>query len=229
MVYRETGPLPLIYSRIIKMISYWARAKSNKFLSSLVITTFNDSKWSNDIKIILCNLNMGDAYLLGFSNINKFLSTMKSRMYEYGFKFLDELICDSNKCEMYEKFALYEDVNILPNYMSLKLDNACTRRLARFRCRNHKLLIERGSWLRPKLLRNDRICQMCLIVEDEYHFVLICPLYSTLREHYIKPKYWENPSISKFVELMNGNKSDQYQLCHFIRKAEELYEQIHCL
>ena len=43
------------------------------------------------------------------------------------------------------------------------------------------------------------------MLEDEYHFVIECKLYSDLRIKYI-PKYnWKRPSMNKFVELLNSN------------------------
>ena len=206
------------------MIGYWARSKSSdKFMVTQVIKAHSDSKWCNDINIILQNLNMGEVFDAGFGDLTKFMTAFKSRLFDYGFKFLEEQIIDSSKCDLYSKFSLFEDIIILPNYLKYKMDNSSTCTLARFRCRNHRLLIERGSWFRPKLDKELRLCPTCKLIEDEFHFVLICPLYSTLREHYLKRKYWENPSLTKFVSLMNGSKSDLYQLSHFIRKGEELY------
>ena len=44
----------------------------------------------------------------------------------------------------------------------------------------------------------------CNLIEDEFHFILVCPMYSSFR-HYI-PKYYTNrPSMFKFIELLNNN------------------------
>ena len=54
---------------------------------------------------------------------------------------------------------------------------------------NLQIAIER---LHGKVARENRICKYCLnnsnkhIVEDNFHFLLICPLYANLREKYIK-------------------------------------------
>ena len=54
--------------------------------------------------------------------------------------------------------------------------------LSRFRLSNHSLLIEKGRYTKPKLDRSDRICFNCLSdIEDEFHFVIRCPLYSQER------------------------------------------------
>ena len=224
MVYRETGRLPLIYNRLYRMISYWVkRQKTENVLVSQFMIKCPLAKWNKDIHIILNNVNMSDAYVFGVGECNNFLRTFKNRLMQFGHNCLENMITDSRKCEMYSKFALFEEVSIIPSYISMRLSIACTRNIARFRCRNHKLLVERGTWMRPILHRNDRTCPVCHEIEDEYHYVLVCPLFSSLREHYIDKKYWHVPTMSKFVTFMNGSQSDMYGLHHFLRKSEELY------
>ena len=44
-------------------------------------------------------------------------------------------------------------------------------------------------------------------IEDEFHFVLVCPDYFNLRNAYI-PKYYSNrPSVLKLIELVQTNKT----------------------
>ena len=43
-------------------------------------------------------------------------------------------------------------------------------------------------------------------IEDEYHFVLICPVYSQIRQKYIRPFYYLRPSVYKFIKLMQSNQ-----------------------
>ena len=53
--------------------------------------------------------------------------------------------------------------------------------------------------------RNERYCTYCDMhdLEDEYHFILICPRYNDIRQQYIKRYYCVNPSVIKFIELLN--------------------------
>ena len=52
--------------------------------------------------------------------------------------------------------------------------------------------------------RSSRYCQMCMNtgndLEDEFHFICVCPLYANLRKQYIKPYFYQKPSMFNFLE-----------------------------
>lgn len=55
--------------------------------------------------------------------------------------------------------------------------------LSRLRLSSHELMIEKGRHRKPIIPRIDRICPMCKDgVEDECHFVTICPIYEEARK-----------------------------------------------
>jgi hypothetical protein len=61
------------------------------------------------------------------------------------------------------------------------------RSLARFRCANHKLQIELGRQVMPvKVPVQQRYCKLCNLgaIEDEDHFLLVCPAYQSVRERF---------------------------------------------
>ena len=55
--------------------------------------------------------------------------------------------------------------------------------------------------------RRDRICTLCNSsdIEDEFHFILKCPIYNDLRVNYIKNYYYRMPSVFKLVQLLSVN------------------------
>ena len=68
-----------------------------------------------------------------------------------------------------------------------------------------QIINEMGRWVNPKpiALKNHK-CITCNLIEDKFHFILVCPMYTSFR-HYI-PKYYTNrPSMFKFIELLNNN------------------------
>ena len=58
------------------------------------------------------------------------------------------------------------------------------------------------------IARENRKCPICNTndLEDEFHFILICPIYNELRTMYIKRYYINNPSMYKFIELLRAFK-----------------------
>ena len=81
--------------------------------------------------------------------------------------------------------------------------------LTHFRTRNNRLFVQTGSWGSQIVPYEERHCAHCNSrdIEEEYHFLLICTLYSELRNRYI-PKYYRcRPSVYKFVRLMQTEYS----------------------
>ncbi len=72
-------------------------------------------------------------------------------------------------------------------YLSL-VDNVQLRKcLSRFRCSNHCLEIETGRRTKPlKTPICERLCKQCSLgaVEDEDHFLLVCPAYEHIRDKF---------------------------------------------
>jgi hypothetical protein len=72
-------------------------------------------------------------------------------------------------------------------YLS-RVDNAQLRKsLAHFRCTNHKLQIELRRQVKlVKVPVQQRYCKLCNLgaVEDEDHFLLVCPTYQSVRKRF---------------------------------------------
>ena len=71
------------------------------------------------------------------------------------------------------------------------------------------------------MLLNTLVHNRTLIyLDDEYHFVLICPMYNDLRTTYIKTYYFRRPSVYEFVELFKStNKSNVNNLSRYVYEA----------
>ncbi len=90
-----------------------------------------------------------------------------------------------------------------------KLSSTYRYAFTRLRLSSHELRVETGRYGINRTERNQRYCTFCdvLDLEDEYHFILIYPIYNDLRRKYIKRFYYVRPSMFKFIELM---KCQQY-------------------
>jgi hypothetical protein len=79
-------------------------------------------------------------------------------------------------------------------------------------------------------VRGYLMCTHCKTdIEDEYHFVLACPLYSDLRSKYIKPYYYKKPSVFKLIQLFNAeNLKTMYNLGKYLSLATKLRNDVSC-
>lgn len=79
--------------------------------------------------------------------------------------------------------------------------------LSKLRCSSHKLAIEEGRF--RNIDKQDRKCIYCRmnVIENEYHFVLVCPFYRELRMSILPNYFCSWPSIVKFKQLMKCNQT----------------------
>ena len=106
--------------------------------------------------------------------------------------------------------------------------------LTRLRLSNHKLLIETGRHLRPKLERNQRKCFTCKDeIEDELHFIMKCPLYATERQALFTSVQNNCRSFNlltneeKFVFIMsNEDENVMANLAKFTYKAMQIRDTV---
>ena len=91
--------------------------------------------------------------------------------------------------------------------------------ISRFRLSSHSLSIETGRY--HNIAQTNRLCPICHIdIQDEFHFILKCPMYNDLRKLYIKPFYFERPSVFKLIQLFTTvNLKEICNLGRFLLRA----------
>ena len=77
--------------------------------------------------------------------------------------------------------------------------------LTRLICSSHRLRVETGRWDRPVTPTQLRLCSICNVVDDEFHFLLECMKFTAHRKKLIRSYYWRRPSMYKCVELFRTN------------------------
>ena len=94
--------------------------------------------------------------------------------------------------------------------------------ITQLRSASHSLRIETGRHGQNRIDRPERICQVCDTgdLEDEYHFVLVCAAYNELRVKYMNIHFRRNPSVFKFLQLINSSDTTTINnLSYFIYNA----------
>ena len=110
-----------------------------------------------------------------------------------------------NNSRRLETYCLLKHTFGFEKYLDFIKDVKFRIALSKFRTSSHDLAIEKGRYI--NLDRNNRVCNNCnlKLIENEYHFLLICPKYSELRSKYIKRYYYTWPTVQKFSNLMSAN------------------------
>ena len=76
---------------------------------------------------------------------------------------------------------------------------------------------------------NERICTQSSmnVIEDEFHFLLVCPKYHNLRTQFFKPYYYRWTTLNKFKSLLSSQNTKQLlnlsKYLHTAFKTSSLY------
>ena len=119
-----------------------------------------------------------------------------------------------------EKLCIYYRVKHVFEYE--KYLNFCNdvQLLARLRSGTLKLNVETGRY--SNISREQRLCNCCNmgVVEDVYHFILICPAYRSIRITKLPKYYCSWPNKYKLECLIKAtNRCITFKLCKYLKEA----------
>ena len=224
-LYGELGRIPLAEVRKITMIKYWMkilRQNNSSLVKAIYMMlkedtdlnhNYNEQNWAFQIKSIL--QHHGFAYVWN----NQFaieipFQTIKQRIFD---NYFQRWYCDINNSSRLQSYCIFKHKFESEKYLTAVIENKYKIALSRFRTSSHNLSIETGRY--DGTPREQRICKSCNMnkIENEYHFLLVCPNYRQLRTKYFKPYFWHWPSLYKFENLMSTcSKKSICNLAKFI-------------
>ena len=176
------------------------------------------NNWVMQIKDMLCTSGFRFIWeQQAVSNKERFLSCFKTRCQDMYMQQCFSDMNSSSRCRLYRHIK--EDFQLEP-YLRKNYNRDLRQCLTKIRLSRHKLYIERGRWQKPKVEYCDRLCTLCeqRDIEDEYHVLMTCPHYKSLRLKFIKKKYYERPSMRKFTNLLTTtNDCELHRLMTFIK------------
>lgn len=158
-------------------------------------------------------------------NTNIFLSLFKQRVKDNFIQNWNDQLRNSTRASTYILFADFRFSRYLDIIPVIKYRYALTR----LRTSSHMLEIEIGRWTKPHVTpRSERKCQLCNSLEDEFHFILECPLYNEFRLKYIKKYYWKRPNIPKFIDLFTSENRKEIRnlsmfIFHSMKKRDDIF------
>lgn len=224
-VYGEFGRVPLIIQRKAKILKYWFSVMKNSDSLKFKILQFqikydkSKSCWANQVKMLITDLGYG--YLWNNRDVtNLQLKCMIQTLYDqYLQGWFSELRNSSKLCTYNQIKSIFESEKYLKAVTNIQHRYA----LSRFRCSAHHLNIEEGRY--KNLRREQRICQKCntKTLENEYHFLLVCPFYRELRKECLPKQYCVWPNQQKFIRLLSSNQTSLIKkLAKFIHMANKM-------
>jgi hypothetical protein len=227
-IYGELGRMPLQNMRYYNIIKFWIKlllSDENKYSRKIYLLlkqdiTDNPSRknWCSFLRDLLCILGFHEVWLFQTIGDPKlFLINVKQRLKDQFLQNWSGRLNDSSRAIFYRYISNHRFQPYL-NYLSVRKFRVC---MSRLRVCSHRLFIETGRWTRPVSTPiSERKCIFCDKLEDEYHFVLECTLYSDLRKLFIPNYYVNRPNMQKFIELMNSeNRRIMKNLSMYIEKA----------
>ena len=229
-VLGELARFPFYISRQFRIIKYWIKILSvnnNLLFKSYNVLrcdadlgfTYNGSNWAHNVKKLLFSLGLNDIWINQDTVVPNF-NIIKQRIIDQYLQKWSSSMKDSTRldyCNIFKNEHVYE------KYLDVIKETHLRSTLSKFRLSSHLLNIETGR--HDNIDRGQRICKCCNMknIESEYHFLLVCPLYSSLRKKHLSNYYCHWPNIQKFCTLMSTtNNKTMYKLSKFLYSAFKL-------
>ena len=207
-VMGDIGRYPLQIETSKRCIKYWIKlleCKHDRFikLSYEMLKTYDDLGYFNWATQIRLNL-----YKNGFGYVWEAQSVPDKKLFlrEYTQRLKDQYVQNwKQECVNNTKLSLsYIQFKMnfgLEPYVNCIDIRKYRRFIINFRESSHSLNIEMGR--HQGIPREERFCKNCRnTIEDEYHFLLICPLYTDIRKRFLPEKYTHYPNRFKFNVLL---------------------------
>ena len=210
-----------IYKRIIK---YWLKltiTPEHRY-TYIIYNKYNSTSWSLFVRKLLYENGFGCVWETDAVGINHalFIKQFELRLMDTFQQVCRADIANSNRCSLY--YRLNREF-VMASYLNKVHIQSHRRAMSKLRLSSHRLMIERGRWL--KIIPENRLCTVCHVIEDEFHVICICPRYTDIRNAFIKPYYTTRPSMIKFSQLLNTeNVKEMRTLASFIKSLSVIYD-----
>ena len=127
-----------------------------------------------------------------------------------------------------ERFGFHEmfsSTHFVKKYLSINIDKHLRFILSRFRFGISEIRVHATRY--RNISHTDLLCPLCKeSIEDEFHFVLICPVLNEIRKTFIPGKYYSRPCRFRLSLLMSSeNENIVRNVAMYLFKAFQMKEQ----
>jgi hypothetical protein len=226
LVYGEFGRYPLYVNTYTKCIKYWLHIlsmpesrlplKSYKMLYSMHCN--NKNNWVSSVCFALYRYGFGYVWEnQGVGDVKVFVRVFRQRLVDC---YLQEWNADISSRDRFAFFSSFKQTHSLSQYLLDVRHVAHKKILTRFRLGVSPLYPHRLRF--SKNNRDSFDCPFCKgTYECEFHFLLVCPKYTTLRESFLPTKFYNHPTAFK-MSILLANSGCAPSLAAYIFKAFEL-------
>ena len=209
----ETGEIPLnIFAKKL-CIKNWVRINKGTANIPLIVST----QESQDEKYPWPELIRADFFSIGLGGLFSQVKTTKTNVCNVYFRRKLDIFYQTAFAQLNDPSSKLRTYGLIKNESGFEiyLDKIPFRDRVAFtklRLSNHQLMIEKMRHQFPKPPESERLCPFCQnLVENEIHFLLTCPTFSTHREQLISlatntiPNFETLSITEKFQILMTEN------------------------
>ena len=79
------------------------------------------------------------------------------------------------------------------------LDDSKRITITRWRLSSHKLKVETGRYTRPVTERENRLCDVCKVIDDEHHAIYVCSVHRLIREKFKNILNFDDADLRKLL------------------------------
>jgi len=224
----DCGRYPLSVLANIRCIKYWLKIQAmpdGRYVKSCykMLKNLDENSrrtWATCIKELLMKYGFGLVWMeQGVGDVNSFLASFKQRAIDMYKQEWYSMIHNQSKLSLY---CTYKSM-LEPERYIMCLPKPYVTAMARYRASCHKLEVELGR--HQGVLLEKRLCRLCekrnvVCIEDEYHFLLLCPSYRSEREMHFPGNLIVNVCFQSFIAIMSSNEFDlMYNLALYLVKA----------
>ena len=212
-VFGEISEHPLQHKAHLTMLKYWNRIREMEE-DTLVKKAYNENiahntPWCQSIQLLNASLNLNNRNPTGTEYDKMARNNIRD-------SFTSHWSQEINKQPPRLKFYAQTKTEFRREKYVETLPFKDRQRISKLLCSNHHLEVEKGRHY--IIERGLRLCKMCTMgaIEDENHFLDVCPAYESLRSQMISP---ESGNVSN--QLLT---QDPELIAEYVRTAEELRE-----
>ena len=229
-IYGELGMYPLHIERKLRILKYWFKilnSNENSYLrkiyNDLVLLSESSPEqvtWVTLFRDMLFQHGFGYVWYQQYvENQSNFLKIFERRLTDI---FHQKWQTDINSTSDFRIFKKVKQSFGFERY--LNLDNKTLRiAITKVRLSSHLFFIERGRWSKPKINAEDRKCDLCNTIEDEYHCLIECPKFVNERKNCLPETLKKRPSMYEFVIFLQCSHPTMYHklglLCFKVMKV----------